>query len=61
MALSVTVRFLTALFALQLAKLSARGQEFLRKQGIGNIEAANHTGDEVFHQSLLGGTTQASA
>lgn len=58
---SVTVGFLTALFAWQLAKLSARGQEFLRKQGIGNIDGANHTGDEVFHQSLLGGTTQASA
>lgn len=40
--------------------MSARGQEFLRKQGLGKIDGANRTGDEVFHQSLLGATTNAS-
>jgi len=40
--------------------MSARGQEFLRKQGLGKMDAANRTGDDVFHQSLLGATTNAS-
>ena len=41
----------------QLANLSARGQEFLRKQGGlgGKIDMANRTaGEETFQQSFLG-------
>lgn len=40
--------------------MSARGQEFLRKQGLGKLDSANRTGEDVFHQSLLGATTNAS-
>ena len=38
-----------------------RAQDYLIKQGLGQtLEGANRTGDDVFHHSMLGATTNAS-